>query len=335
MKTKLTLLRITLLATMLLLAEGTLPARARPLQIVSAPEIIQTVNGLRRSQGLEPYTVDNGLMDYAKDHAEYMAGINNATHQHRDGSTAESQGLKENIAMGADDGSFTSELIVYSIWSDATHMRPMTGYYTGTIGAGVVSNGTNVFVSLVIRPTSAPLAATPGTGGSSGTGSTGSGTAAPPITALQTATPQADGSVVHTVGYGESLWQIAIDYGVTIAEIRALNGLAADSNTIFEGQKLIIFPAGSVSVQAADTPTAEAQASPTAEPTATRQPPTLTPTTVELATATAMAAPEQEEPANQAGLSDWVSQNGRTLLIGGLLLAAGALFVVFLLSFRK
>jgi len=46
-----------------------------------------------------------------------------------------------------------------------------------------------------------------------------------PVGGVVVATPGDDGSITHVVKEGESLWAIAVSYGVTIAEIQAMNGL--------------------------------------------------------------------------------------------------------------
>jgi hypothetical protein len=51
-------------------------------------------------------------------------------------------------------------------------------------------------------------------------------------------TPFASGEIYHVVQKNEALWSVAILYGTTIAELKALNGLAGDE--IFEGQQLLI-----------------------------------------------------------------------------------------------
>ncbi len=86
------------------------------------------------------------------------------------------------------------------------------------------------------------------------------GTPSPPapviIPGLQTASPAADGSVTHIVGDGQTLWSIAVVYGVTIAEIRSLNGMLWDNEVIVPGQELVIYPANP---DTAFTPTIDPQ----------------------------------------------------------------------------
>jgi LysM repeat protein len=95
--------------------------------------------------------------------------------------------------------------------------------------------------------------------------------AASPQQGILTSTPNPDGSIVHTVQAGESLNSIAEAYGVSVADIKALNGLTGDD--IFPGDTLIIQVAPTPGPT--DTPTTTA--TPTREPTSTKRP-TRTPT---------------------------------------------------------
>ncbi len=52
------------------------------------------------------------------------------------------------------------------------------------------------------------------------------------------ATARPDGDVIHEVKNGQSLWSIAIAYGIKIEQIRRLNNLP--SNDIFTGEKLLV-----------------------------------------------------------------------------------------------
>ncbi|MDD2694875.1 MAG: LysM peptidoglycan-binding domain-containing protein, partial [Anaerolineales bacterium] len=112
------------------------------------------------------------------------------------------------------------------------------------------------------------------------------------IEAVQVATPDATGAIIHEVKAGQALWSIAIAYKKTILEIQQLNGLSG--NVIVPGQKLVIqagqgtaapatnasqsLPAETAATFGAGTPTPA-----TAMPRATR---TLTPVTPPGASAT-------------------------------------------------
>jgi LysM repeat protein len=305
---------------------------------ISPSAIIAAVNALRASRGLAAYTVDSSLMAYAQGHAEYLASTGRTTHQHSDGSTPWDRGLSENVASGS-SGMMTAAFIVNTIWADAVHMSTMIGYTGGAIGVGVASNGTYDYISLDVRPTGRASSA----GSSGGASSAAANPAAPAATValvapLVTATPRPDGAVYHTVGYGQSLWGIAIAYGVKINDIRALNGLAADSTTIYEGQRLLIFPAGSVTPPVEASPTA-AQATDTPSPASTATRPSVTATDAEAsysATPAPTVTPVPSPTATpQPSPFEGLQRNGRTILIVLVFTAAGILFVIFLLSFRK
>jgi LysM repeat protein len=94
------------------------------------------------------------------------------------------------------------------------------------------------------------------------------------VVPVRKATPNADGSIVHVVEYGQTLYAIADAYEVTIDQIQTLNKLT--STTIYVGDKLII--------QATFTPTAIGQPTltvpartPSKNFTITPRPPTATP----------------------------------------------------------
>jgi LysM repeat protein len=84
---------------------------------------------------------------------------------------------------------------------------------------------------------------------------------------IATATPQSDGSIVHTVRAGETLWSIAATYGLTLDEIRALNPEVGDF--IYEGQKILVQEP--VETAITEEPTAEPVATETEEPEPTEE----------------------------------------------------------------
>jgi LysM repeat protein len=99
----------------------------------------------------------------------------------------------------------------------------------------------------------------PGSGASSG------GVVAP----LETATPAADGSVVHEVQSGQALWSIATAYQIDLPDLLALNGLT-DQSIIRPGDRLVIVLANAAATHSPIT--ARVSQTPPARSTPTSQP---------------------------------------------------------------
>ena len=94
------------------------------------------------------------------------------------------------------------------------------------------------------------------------TSSGGGATSAPPTnpppaaTAFRTPTPDADGNIIYVVQDGDTLYRIAGITGVSVDQIRTLNGLTSDILSI--GQRLIIVKGASAAATATLEPTAGA-----------------------------------------------------------------------------
>ena len=249
--------------------------RASSATLLSASDLIAAVNALRGSQGLEAYQVDSGLIAYAQEHADYIASIGYGTHQHSDGSYPWDAGIQENVAEGT-EGLLTVEVVVYTIWSDWVHWKTMVGYTSGQVGAGMAVKDGTVYYVLNVRGGEKSEYATPeptvtGTPPSE-TATSAPGTSVPStFVPIQTNTPQADGSIVHIVKAGDTLWSIAVSYGVKVEEIRWLNGIASDSNDIYVEQRLLIRPGYT------ETPTPPGGVTDTPKPKRTRAAQTPTP----------------------------------------------------------
>ncbi len=225
-KSKRTLLFLVLIAVSLSLPIGTSAQSETPHDLVNA------VNSLRANNGLAPYQIDPWLMAYAQEHAEYMAALQTGTHLHSDGTLPQDIGLQENVG-GGDIGIVTAAIVVNEIWVDWGHRHILVDYPTGEIGAGMaVSENGQIYYTVNIRPGEQAAAATlePGT--------------SVPFTPLDTSVPDEDGSILHIVHYGETLWGIAQSYGVTVDDIQRLNGIADGSTLIHPGQQLLIQPGG-------------------------------------------------------------------------------------------
>ncbi len=112
--------------------------------------------------------------------------------------------------------------------------------------------------------------------GASSTSSSGAPAATlAPLIPLATTTPNPDGSLVHEVQYGQTLWEIATAYGMSLQDLLTINGLTEDA-IIIPGDKLLIrpmIPGELVTATPTTTPTRRATrkaALETATPTETR-----------------------------------------------------------------
>lgn len=283
-------------ALILLTVFGTLtPSRA---QAGDPYSLIDAVNNLRAANALPAYQTNGILMSIAQGHSDYQAAIGEVTHtgvggtRPRDRAAAAGYGgggtffISENIAGGNDlsvDGAI-------SMWlGDDPHIQTMLGASYQEIGAGVsVSNGFVYYTIDVAYVAGSGNYVPPAT-------SKPGGPTSIPVYMVQTSTPSADGSVVHTVQSGQTLIGIAKAYGVLVAEIKDLNNLTSDN--IYVGDKLIIHLANTPGPTSTNTPitTPTRAATPTRKPTRTPTPsasPVVTPTEAILASSAAQVGPQ-------------------------------------------
>ena len=255
----------------------------------TAADLINLIQGWRAEAGNPPLTEDPLLNVTAYDTAYTMAvqelhtHIGNASgrisaYGYGDGSTVF---CTENFAMSYGEADINE---IYGYWDDPDHRLPATYPYYKDVGAGVATAG-NGWYYYVLH-----ACYTSGGTYSPGTTTTGDGTgvtATSPVSQIMipvvTSTPQSDGSVVHVVQSGQSLWSIAIEYGTKIDSIKQLNNLTSDY--IYNGQELLIYPAGSM-------PTPQPTPTTTSTPAATRTP-TQTPQST-AATADTISTPTMQ-----------------------------------------
>lgn len=239
----------------------------------SAAELISQVNALRASNGLEPYTMDAGLMALAQAQSEYQASIHQTTHVRPDGSGTPAR--SENVCGGI---GVNASYCVNSMWTDQQHRFTMIGLENGTVGAGFAESEGNSYYTLMVNSSGAE------TGLASSNPLSEYEIPIDPDSALlqpgefSTATPMPDGSIYHTVRTNETLWSIALSYNRTIAEIQALNGMDAEDTSVAIGQRILIYYGG---LPVEDTPT----------PTITPLPATNTPKPTSTATNTPIPLP--------------------------------------------
>lgn len=222
----------------------------RPQWESNAYDLIGVVNALRGVYGLPAYSVNSILMMTAQNQADYMAQMETVTHLGLGGSTMSQRLLAAGYPLGGDlsAGGFRSENIIQMLQSgtaqeavnawmgDAPHQNTMLSSDLTEIGAGVaVMNGRVYYVIDCARPTNSGDV-------SAGTQIPGAEATVPALAAavypLELSTPNANGEVIHEVRDGQTLWQIAMAYGVKINDIKGRNNLADDN--IYPGNRLLI-----------------------------------------------------------------------------------------------
>jgi len=237
---------------------------------VTAEDLISLVNGIRTSNGL-PALKENSILDgTAQATAQTMADESAETHL---------GGVTERVAAagygGGQNVAATENFAYYlygatltwiqSVWADPEHMLPMTDSKYTDIGAGVATNPTTHRVYYVVH--AAYVLGGTYTGGSTSTGNSGTSSSATEGTSqvmiqVITSTPNPDGSVIHVVQQGQTLWSIAKAYDIpNYSTIQALNNMG-DNTNIYQGEKLLM-----PSVVPSVTPTETATIAPTRAPT--------------------------------------------------------------------
>ncbi len=288
--------------------------------------LINEVNLLRAANGLPAYSINPILMLTAQQHAQYMSAAG-VSHTGAGGTTPYQRGLAAGYPLAGNLtlGGFFSENITAGVnksvqdavkeWQgDSPHLTTMLSPNLQEIGAGVVIVGDYVYYVIdCAQPTSSGKSQiyTPAPGVTSSAGAT-TGTSGPVVVrTIIPNTPEVDGKVYHIVKPGETLWLIAISYGVKIVDIRRLNNLA-EAQSIFPTDKLLI--------KQVDPPTRLPNT-----PTATLKP-TLTATPLPTINPSPMPTLVPEAP---------VSSNSSMLILGLIVVAAFVLAAVFMRAGRK
>ncbi len=218
-------------------------ANQAPLAQVSAYELISAMNVLRMANGL-PALIENATIDaVAQATAQIMADQQLSWHigdvAGRISAAGYGAGAKvyatENFAYAA--GGTIDQIML--MWADYDHMRPATQPNYCHVGAGLAtdSRGFTYYILQAAYISGEACDSSPSTGGGTtpGSGSIGYGI----VTPVEKVDLNEDGNYVHEVKTGQSLWSIAVAYGVTINEILAWNNLS-DSYVLWPGDKLTI-----------------------------------------------------------------------------------------------
>ncbi len=219
----------------------------------SALDLINAVNALRASYGLSPYSISSILMYTAQAQADFLAATGSMTHSGPGGISLTDRLLAAGYPLAGDLslGGFRSENITggsesmpaqaaVSSWTgDSLHLNTMISPNLTEIGAGVAVNGGSVYYVIdCALPTTGDVPPAAGTSVEGGTAVPAATRAIAVIIPVTHSTPNGEGSVIHEVKPGQTLWQIAIAYEVEIDEIKSLNNLS--DNSIYPGDRLFI-----------------------------------------------------------------------------------------------
>ena len=293
----------------------------------SASALIQAVNAYRASNGLAGYDVDGGLMSEAQSQSDYQASIKTCTHNRADGSGPGNHSVSaENVACGIN---LSPEGAIFGQWTDALHSATILGPETGLVGAGMaVADGVVYYTLDVVRKSGdftyrPPVVTQDSSTAVPGKPTATRGTPLPTLSPLFTSTPNPDGSIKHTIRYGQNLIEIAKAYGVTLNTLLGFNKFLDPTKPVYyENQVLLIRMAFTVTPTASITPSPKP---PTRTPIPTRTAtniPTVTPTLTPSLTASAtplIQLPDVNDPA------------GQRKLLGYLVLLASAVGILMVL----
>lgn len=198
-------------------------------------DILQLVNQVRAEYGLPALSYNASLATAAQNHAGFIAanaiyshiGVNGSTWQDRAQAAGYTGYAGENLVGGT---RLTPQQGVTWWRNSAVHFSNMLNPRWTEAGVGfAVGNGQNFYVMVFGTPNDAP----------------------PPraeqpvvdvpfiVAPIELAQPNEDGSIVHTVLEGHTLWAIAARYEVSLADLYLFNALTDDS-VINPGDKLTI-----------------------------------------------------------------------------------------------
>jgi LysM repeat protein len=298
-------------------------------EVGSAYDLIDAMNSLRTSYGYPALTINSTLMSTAQGTAEIMANSGSCSHIGNVSGRVAAAGYgggatvwaTENIACGYD---LSVETTVYTYWSDSAHMLPVTNPNYVDVGAGVTVVDGKVYYVLHAAYTSgsSSVSNTP-VSGEQATNAAAYRTSQV-IQAVITSTPNPDGSVIHEVKAGQSLWSIAIAYGVKIAELIKTNNLP-EKPILYIGQKILVFPSSTPTLSPTVTNTSKPV---TRTPTRTVVPKTPTPSPTPTSTPT-----PTKRPLINVKAPDWF--NNHALGIGLVAISAIGLVAMVVFGVRK
>jgi len=300
-------------------------------------QVIEAVNGLRLAYGLTPLNAHPVLMQIAQTEADGIAA-GMPGHWRPNNMTLGQWLLSLGYPLLGDlslDGyrsenwtQASSAIEAVEQWKgDEPHLNTMISINRSDIGAAIAPNGEGSYIFVLetalqansgkmqynAYPTLTAIAMDQVAVYGDATQAAQSLLIPQYIMPVVRATARSDGDVIHEVKNGQSLWSIAIEYGVKIEQIRQLNNLS--STDIRPGQKLLVQKGATQQPM----PTSNVTVTPVAPMIFTTQPP------VQLQTSTPQPMEEYSAP----------SQKTNTLSFGAIAIAALFLGGIFTAITKK
>lgn len=241
-------LKLTLIVMALISCSGVAFAPAIDTDAASSPsasEVIAQINQYRTQNGLPAYRVNSSLMSSAQAQSDHQAAINSVTHTGPGGSRPRDRAYA--AGYGGDSTIWISEIIycgnqatvatAMSWWKGSqVHNDSMLSTRYEDIGAGVATSGGKTYFTAVMAVVAG------GSASDSGGDSEGGAESGVPVVPVVKATARADGSIVHEVQTGQTLWTIAAVYEVPLDTLLSLNDLP-NSTIVYPGQEILVRPA--------------------------------------------------------------------------------------------
>jgi uncharacterized protein YkwD len=296
----------------------------------SPGEIMALINAYRAENGLPAYQQNSILMQTAQGQADYQASIESVTHEGPGGTRPRDRAYA--AGYGGGEIVFISEIIygatsagpgtAVSWWKTSQiHNDTMLASTYQEFGAGVATaNDRNYYVAV--------------------TGYVAGGSYIPPSTSenedntdtnevlvpavvvipVVIATPQGNGSIIHIIRSGQTLWTVAAVYQVPLADILATNNLPENA-VIYPGDEIIIQAAN----QEGPTPT---ETSPTASASATATATPKSSVPVATATLTTSVALSSDSVENNSSGNEIEEGNATTRIVVAIVLIGVAVVMV-------
>lgn len=211
----------------------------------AAQELLRLVNDYRTANGMPPLTANPALMTVAQRHADWQAATNIHSHQGEGGSMpqdrATAAGYSGFVSENAASGTIGYATPAWAVqgWAGSYIHRITMLSQNVHIGVGVAENREETYyVLLVGSPSSYAPQSSIGE-----TAETSENEEEQPVMVVVVpiviATPHIDGSIVHVVQEGQTVWAIASRYGVLLDDVLTINHL--DRNTLLHpGDEIII-----------------------------------------------------------------------------------------------